>query len=160
MMPGVILCEGNCRFGHYYFYLAGNQLSDWCTHRRGWSWWSCKKSIANFTYNQWVYSLDMKTKVARHVPRINISMWYMIYDFNMTYGIWQHDKQSLLSLDMKTKVVKHMKTKLVVTVTVTVTNNRHCHRHNWFPALVENIWNFVDTTSYFDFQTPKHHDSQ
>ena len=34
----------------------------------------------------------------------------------MTYGILQHDKQSLLSLDMKTKVV------VTVTETVTVTD--------------------------------------
>ena len=29
-----------------------------------------KKSIAIFTYKHSVFSLDMKTKVARHVPRI------------------------------------------------------------------------------------------
>ncbi len=29
-----------------------------------------KKNIAIFTYKHWVFSLDMKTKVARHVPRI------------------------------------------------------------------------------------------
>ena len=30
-----------------------------------------KKSIPIFTYNQWAFSLDMKTKVARHAPKIN-----------------------------------------------------------------------------------------
>ena len=29
-----------------------------------------KKSIAIFAYKHWLYSLDMKIKVARHVPRI------------------------------------------------------------------------------------------
>ena len=33
-----------------------------------------QKSIAIFTYKHSVFSLDMKTKVARHVPRININM--------------------------------------------------------------------------------------
>ena len=33
-----------------------------------------KKSIAIFTYKHSVFSLDMKTKVVRHVPRININM--------------------------------------------------------------------------------------
>ena len=32
-------------------------------------WWS-KKSIAIFGYKQWLLSLDMKTKVVQHVPRI------------------------------------------------------------------------------------------
>ena len=31
-----------------------------------------KKTIAIFTYKHSVFSLDMKTKVGRHVPRINI----------------------------------------------------------------------------------------
>ena len=34
-----------------------------------------KKTIAIFTYKHSVFSLDMKTKVARHVPRINIKHW-------------------------------------------------------------------------------------
>ena len=34
-----------------------------------------KKNIAIFTYKHSVFSLDMKTKVARHVPRINIKHW-------------------------------------------------------------------------------------
>ena len=32
-----------------------------------------KKSIAIFTYKHSVFSIDMKTKVVRHVPRININ---------------------------------------------------------------------------------------
>ena len=33
-----------------------------------------KKIIAISTYKHSVFSLDMKTKVVRHVPRININM--------------------------------------------------------------------------------------
>ena len=33
-----------------------------------------QKSIAIFTYNQWLLSIDMKTKVVQHVPGINISI--------------------------------------------------------------------------------------
>ena len=33
-----------------------------------------KKSIAIFTYKQRLLSIDMKTKLVQHVPRINISI--------------------------------------------------------------------------------------
>ena len=68
-----------------------------------------KKLIPIFNATCSVFSLDTKTKVARHVPRININM-----------SAWQHDmtewhdsmtnnhKQWLLSIDMKTKVVQHV----------------------------------------------------
>ena len=40
----------------------------------GWGWWGFpKKTIATFGYKQWLLSLDMKTKVVQHVPRINLS---------------------------------------------------------------------------------------
>ena len=32
------------------------------------------KNIAIFAYNQCHFGLDMKTKVARHVPRMNINI--------------------------------------------------------------------------------------
>ena len=37
-----------------------------------------KKTIAIFTYKHSVFSLDMKTKVVTHVPRINIM--HLTYD--------------------------------------------------------------------------------
>ena len=37
-----------------------------------------QKNISNLTHNQWVCSLDLKTKVVQHVPKINIK--YLIYD--------------------------------------------------------------------------------
>ena len=37
-----------------------------------------KKTIAIFTYKHSVFSLDMKTKVVMHVPRINIM--HLTYD--------------------------------------------------------------------------------
>ena len=46
-----------------------------------------KKSIAIFTYKHSVFSLDMKTKVARHVPRI-IKNHHIPYQTN-----WNHAKQ-------------------------------------------------------------------
>ena len=57
------------------FLLAGNQLYDWFTHRQG----RCgggggKKSIALFTHKQRHLSIDMKTKIVQHGPRINISI--------------------------------------------------------------------------------------
>ena len=51
-------------------FLAGNQLYDWSCHRHGCCCGGPKKTIAIFTYKHSVFSLDMKTKVARHVPRI------------------------------------------------------------------------------------------
>ena len=51
--------------------LVGNQLYDWYTHR--WGQW-CKKSwknIAIFTYKRWLLSIDIKTKVVQHVPKIS-----------------------------------------------------------------------------------------
>ena len=38
-----------------------------------WWWLMSQKTIAIFTYKQWLLSIDMKTKVVQHVPRINIS---------------------------------------------------------------------------------------
>ena len=37
-----------------------------------WLMWMSKKSIAIFGYKQWLLSLEMKTKVDQHVPRINL----------------------------------------------------------------------------------------
>ena len=55
--------------GSLLLFLAGNQLYERSTHRRG---CGCqKKSIAIFTYKQRLLSIDMKTKVVQHVPRIN-----------------------------------------------------------------------------------------
>ena len=34
-----------------------------------------KKNIAILAYKQSLFSLDVKTKVVRHVPRINIKHW-------------------------------------------------------------------------------------
>ena len=61
-------------------FLAGNQLYELKCPRRGW-WWcgrGQKKTIAIFGYKQWLLSLDMKTKIVQHVPRINISIWHVI----------------------------------------------------------------------------------
>ena len=42
-----------------------------------------KKSIAIFGYKQWLLSLDMKTKVVQHVPRINLSYFkFQIFKFS------------------------------------------------------------------------------
>ena len=52
-----------------------DHLYDWSTHGWGWCWSGPKKIIANFTYKQRLLSIDMKTKLVHHVPRIifNIS---------------------------------------------------------------------------------------
>ena len=39
-----------------------------------------KITIAIFTYKQSLRSIDMKTKVVHHVPRINISIWHKTCD--------------------------------------------------------------------------------
>ena len=52
-------------------FLAGNQLYELQSNRRGW--WGQKNLIAIFGYNFWLLSLDMKTKDVQHVPRINLS---------------------------------------------------------------------------------------
>ncbi len=42
-----------------------------------------KKIIAIFTYNHWFLSLDMKTKVVQHAPRINLSYFkFQIFKFS------------------------------------------------------------------------------
>ena len=62
-----------------------------------------KKSIAIFTYKHSVFSLDMKTKVARHVPRIafqhfnNIS-WFPAVVI-LTFFSWEPALELVLSLE-------------------------------------------------------------
>ena len=60
-------------------------------HRRGCSGWSkkSKKRIAHFTYIQWFTSLDKKTKVARHVPKIK----FIILKF------WNSRKKTVLNFE-------------------------------------------------------------
>ena len=62
-------------------FLAGNQLYDWFTHRRGW--WGCwgpKKSIAIFAYKQRILSIEMKTKVVQHVKRDIIKEFFKFFN--------------------------------------------------------------------------------
>ena len=54
------------------FYTLSTLSYELRVHRAG---SQLKKSIAIFGYKQWLLSLDMKTKVVQHVPRINISTW-------------------------------------------------------------------------------------
>ena len=45
--------------------------------------WLSKKSIAIFGNKYWVLSIDMKTKVVQHVPRINLSYFkFQIFKFS------------------------------------------------------------------------------
>ena len=45
-------------------------------------WMMSKKTIAIFSYKQQLLSLDMKTKVVQHVPRINLSYFkFQIFNF-------------------------------------------------------------------------------
>ena len=37
-----------------------------------------KNSIAIFSYNQWLLSLDMKTKLVQHVPRIIFNIYKIL----------------------------------------------------------------------------------
>ena len=46
-------------------FLAGNQLYELQSNRRGW--WGQKKPHCNFCPKQWLLSIDMKTKVVQHV---------------------------------------------------------------------------------------------
>ena len=47
-------------------FLAGNQLYELKTNRRGW-WGGQKKTIAIFAYKQRLLSIEMKTKLVQHV---------------------------------------------------------------------------------------------
>ena len=76
-------------------------------------------NIAIFTFKQRLLSLDMKTKVVQHVPRINISIWHLKLD------IWH----SLLSIDMKTKVVQHV-------WRIKLDNLTTGQLDNWTPAII------------------------
>jgi len=89
--------------------LAGNQLYELKSHRRGWwGWGGCpKKSIAFFDYKQWVFSIEMKTKLVHHVESDWMRDW-------KSARVRECESESvkvrewLLSLDMKTKVVQHV----------------------------------------------------
>ena len=56
-----------------------------------------KKSIAIFAYKHWLYSLDMKIKVARHVPRIafQISKLKNIKFKFKNLNIWERESSEL-----------------------------------------------------------------
>ena len=43
-------------------------------------WWCQKKTITIFGYKQRLLSINMKTKVVQHVPRIKISIWPLTFD--------------------------------------------------------------------------------
>ena len=63
-----------------------------------------KKNIAIFTYNHWVFSLDMKTKLVEHVPGINImhstyDSMTSIHDSMTNNHLWGYTwKQKLFSM--------------------------------------------------------------
>ena len=71
-------------------FLAGNQLYDCFTHRWGWCQKPCQKiSIDVFIHKQRHLSIDMKTKIVQHVPRINISIWHKTCDMrHVTCNMW------------------------------------------------------------------------
>ena len=85
--PGTNGSQENCtyKFWKRRFFLAGNQLYDCFTHRGGSCQKPCqkicqKKSIDVFIHKQRHLSIDMKTKIVQHVPRINISIWHKTCD--------------------------------------------------------------------------------
>ena len=47
-----------------------------------------KKSIDIFNYKQWLLSIDMKTKVVQHVPRINLSH-FKFWILNLNFQIFK-----------------------------------------------------------------------
>ena len=52
----------------------------------------------NYKYS--LLSINMKTKVVHHVPRINISIWHMTFDMrNVTCDIW-HAKCDMLHVTL------------------------------------------------------------
>ena len=75
-----------------------------------------KKTIDVYIHKQRHLSIDMKTKIVQHVPRINISIWHKTCHMShatchmrhVTCAMWHDYKYSLLSKDIKTKVVQHV----------------------------------------------------
>ena len=73
-----------------------------------------KDQHKHLTFDICIYSLlslHMKTKVAQHVPRINISIWHMTCDmWHATCDMLHNYKYSLLSLQlhMRTRVVQNI----------------------------------------------------
>ena len=64
------ISSGSQLLSDFQTFLAGNQLYELKTNRRGWCWGCCccqKKIIAIFTYKQRLLSIDMKTKLVQHV---------------------------------------------------------------------------------------------
>ena len=91
-----------CHFVNFWWeFLAGNQLYELKSHRRGCCCGCPKKTIAIFSNKQWLLSLDMKTKVVQHVEREWMREWE-------SERVWECEsvkvREWLLSLDMKTKV--------------------------------------------------------
>ena len=86
----VIINRRNPRRGNFqppntfFFFLAGNQLNELKCHRHGcWLLRSQKKHLQFFPNKQWLLSIDMKTKVVQHVPRINLSYFkFQIFKFS------------------------------------------------------------------------------
>ena len=78
-------------------FLSGNQLYDPISRGEG-EWCLSKKNIDIFTYKQSVFSLDMKTKVAMHVPRININP-FSLYTLENDLRAMEDDKLNKLSVE-------------------------------------------------------------
>jgi len=66
-------------------FLAGNQLYDWQTHRMM---RLSKKTIDIFNFKQRLLSIDMKTKVVLHVPRIIFNVFKV---FRFPAPVWLTD---------------------------------------------------------------------
>ena len=66
-------------YSGYFYFLARNQLNELKWQRSGYE--GGKITIPIFIYKQWLWGINMKTKV---VPRINISIWCKWHVDSMT----------------------------------------------------------------------------
>ena len=91
-------------------FLAGNQLYELQSNRRGW--WGQKKPHCNFCPKQWLLSIDMKTKLVQHVESDWMRDWKSVRVRKSEIARESESEWDwgwVLSIEMKTKVVQHVK---------------------------------------------------
>ena len=84
-------------------FLAGNQLYELKCPRRGWWCGGPKKSIAIFGYKQWLFSIEMKTKLVQNIQTFIHSRFPAFFSWEPALWTQVSQERVLLLMMMMSK---------------------------------------------------------